>query len=266
MSKTPLFLPSPNPSTANSPSKPHSPKRGRANWNSDPLDIISVIPSSNSLPPPPQRLSRRSPRKTKNRGKQARQLIVYVLAPPLPCGAHKSGYVPVKQLLCTRERQTTASKGKARAGDNSGSKDLMQALQGAFENNWDSTVAPSWGPKRKKKTTKNPAKETLVVLDDEEYEEDKRKKSKKPTKSLDQALAVAFTHNSANPNVTALASSSAPVQAEASRSMRRLAQETRAETSGDSPSVEPVVFIHETDSQAPSPAGLECRSRAFVAT
>ena len=163
--------------------------------------------------------------------------MVYVLVPPLPRGAHKSDYVPVKQLLRTRERQTAASKRKARAGDNSGSRDLMPALQGAYENNWDSTVAPSWGPK-KKKTTKKPAKETLVVLDDEDDEEDKRQKSKKPTMSLDQALAAAFTQNSVNPNVTALASSSAPVPAEASRSTRRFARETRAETSGDSLSVD----------------------------
>ena len=114
--------------------------------------------------------------------------MAHVLVPPIPRGAHKSDYVPVKQLFRTRERQTAASKGEARAGDNSGSRDLMQALQGAFENNWDSTVAPSWGPKKKKKTTKKPAKETLVVLDDEDDEEDKRQKSKKPTTSLDQAL------------------------------------------------------------------------------
>ena len=88
--------------------------------------------------------------------------------------------------------------------------------------------------------TKKPAKETLVVLDDGDDEEEERKKSKKLTTSLDQALAAAFTHNSANPNVTALASLSAQVPAERSRSTRRLAQETRAETSGDSPSMEPV--------------------------
>ena len=67
--------------------------------------------------------------------------MAYVLVPPLPRGAHKSDYVPVKQLLRTRELQTAASKGKARAGDNSGSRDLMQVRQGAFEDNWDSTVA-----------------------------------------------------------------------------------------------------------------------------
>ena len=67
--------------------------------------------------------------------------MAYVFVPPLPRGAHKSYYVPVKQLLRTRERQTAVSKGKARAGDNSGSRDLMQALQGAFDDNWDSTVA-----------------------------------------------------------------------------------------------------------------------------
>ena len=197
MSKMPLFLPFPSPSTANSPSEPHSPQLGRANRNSDPLDIIYIIPSPNSLASPPQWRPRRSPRKTKNSGEQVTQLMVYVLVLPLLRSAHKSGYVPVKQLLRTCERQKTASKGKARAG----------ALQGVFENIWDSTVAPSWGPKRKKKR-KQPAKETLVVLDDEDDEEDKSQKSKKPTTSLDQALAAAFTHNSANPNVTALASSS----------------------------------------------------------
>ena len=158
------FLPSPNSSTANSPSEPHSPQSGRENWNSDPLDIISVTSSSKSPAPPPQRRPRRSPAQNQNRGKQVRLLMAYVLVPPLPRGAHKSDYVPVKQSLRTRERQTAASKGKARAGNNSGSRDLMQALQGAFENNWDSTVAPSWGPKKKKKTTKKPAKEMLVVL------------------------------------------------------------------------------------------------------
>ena len=80
----------------------------------------------------------------------------------------------------------------------------------------------------------------LVVLDEEYNEEDERKKSKEPTTCLDYALAATFTHNSANPNVTS-ASSSAPVPADPSRSTRRLAQETRAETSGDSPSVEVVV-------------------------
>ena len=66
MSKAPLFLPFPSPSTANSPSEPHSPQLGRANRNSDPLDIIYVIPSPNSSALPPQRRPRRSPRKTKN--------------------------------------------------------------------------------------------------------------------------------------------------------------------------------------------------------
>jgi hypothetical protein len=129
-----------------------------------------------------------------------------------------------------------AAKGKTRARDNSGSRDLMRALQGAFESNWDSTDAPGWGPK--KKTTKKPGKETAVALDDRDDEEDEREKSKKPTTSLGRALATAFTHNSANPNVAALASSSAPVPAEASRNTRRLAQETHAETSCDNLSVE----------------------------
>ena len=148
MSMTPLFLPFPSPSTANSPSEPHSPQLGRANRNSDPLDIISIIPSPNSPASPSQRRPRRSPRKTKNRGEHVRELMVYILVLPLPRSAHKSGYVPVKQLLRTCERQTTASKGKACAG----------ALQGAFENIWDSTVAPSWGPKREKKRRRSQQK------------------------------------------------------------------------------------------------------------
>ena len=118
--------------------------------------------------------------------------MAYVLVPPLPRGAHKSYYVPVKQLLRTRERQTAASKGKARAGDNSGSRDHMQGLQGAFEDNWDSTVA-FLGTEGEERTTKKPTKETLVVLDGGDDEEEERKKSKKPTTSLDQMLAAAFT-------------------------------------------------------------------------
>ena len=66
--------------------------------------------------------------------------MAHALLPPLPYGACKL-YHLVEEQLRTRERQTAASKEKARAGDNSGSRDLMQVLQGAFEDNWDNTVA-----------------------------------------------------------------------------------------------------------------------------
>ena len=115
-----------------------------------PLNIISVTSSSNSLPP---LRARRSPRKTKKGGRQARQLMAHVFVPSLPRGGRKSDYLLVQQRLRTRERQR-AAKGKARARDNSGSRDLMQALQSAFEKNWDSTD----GPREKTKTTKKPAK------------------------------------------------------------------------------------------------------------
>ena len=116
-------------------------------------------------------------------------------------------------------------------GDNSGSTDLIQALQGAFANNWGSINAPGTGAREKKKKT---AKEMVVVLDDDE-DKDGEEKSKVPT-SLEQALAATFMHNSVDPNVAALTSASAP--APASGSMRRLAKATRADTFSDSPSIE----------------------------
>ena len=128
--------------------------------------------------------------------------------------------------------------GKSVCGDNSGSSDFMQALKGAFKNNWDSTDRLR---EKKTKTTYKLSKETVEVLGDVDGEEYERQTSKKSTTSLDQVLAMAFTHNSANANVAALASLSAPVPAEASRSTRQLAHETCAETSGDSQSVEPVI-------------------------
>ncbi len=168
--------------------------------------------------------------------------MAYVLIPPLPPGARKSDYVPVEQRPRTRQRQT-AAKGKARAGDNSGSKELVNMLQVAFESNWPgagSADAPGTGPGEKKtKKPVRPAREMVVVLDDEDEEEEEKEKSKIPT-PLDQALAAAFTHNSANPNVVA-ASASAPGPPLTSGSTRRLAKETRAETLSDSASVEVVI-------------------------
>ncbi|KAH9019902.1 hypothetical protein EDB83DRAFT_119289 [Lactarius deliciosus] len=72
--------------------------------------------------------------------------MVYVLVPPLLPGACKSDYPPMKQRPWTRQRQTTA-KGKAQAGDNLGSKELVYVLQVAFEN-WPG--AGSTGHSRKK--------------------------------------------------------------------------------------------------------------------
>ncbi|KAH9167674.1 hypothetical protein EDB89DRAFT_1996218, partial [Lactarius sanguifluus] len=64
----------------------------------DPLDIISIDSSSSS--------SRSPPRKTKKQRGQG-QLMAYVLV-PLPPGARKSDYMPVKQRSRTRQRQTAA--------------------------------------------------------------------------------------------------------------------------------------------------------------
>ncbi|KAH9167665.1 hypothetical protein EDB89DRAFT_107258 [Lactarius sanguifluus] len=136
--------------------------------------------------------------------------------------------MPVKQRTRTRQRQTVA-KGKARAGDNAGSKELVHVLQVAFENNWPG--AGSTGPSGKK--TKKAAKETVVVVDDDDDDEDSDK-SKIPT-PLDEALAAAFTHNSTNPNT--VASASAP----AATTTRRSAKDTRTEASNGSASVEVVI-------------------------
>lgn len=83
--------------------------------------------------------------------------MVYVLVLPFPPGARKSDYAPVKKRPCTCQRQT-AAKVKARAGDDSSSKELVHVLQIAFENEWPG--AGSTGPSRKK--TKMAARETVV--------------------------------------------------------------------------------------------------------
>ena len=84
---------------------------------------------------------------------------------------------------------------------------------------------------------KKTAREMVAVLDDEEegVEEDNGERSAIHM-SLEQALATTFTHKSVNPNVATL---SAPL--EASFSTRQLEKEPRAETLGDSTSVE--IFI-----------------------
>ena len=66
---------------------------------------------------------------------QTPQFMAHILVPSLPPGARKSGYAPLKQRPCPRNRRSSG-KGKARAGDNSGSNELMHVLQNAFECDW----------------------------------------------------------------------------------------------------------------------------------
>ena len=188
-------------------SSPH-PRRNR-NWDPDPLDVISVTSSSDSPPPPPPR---RSARKNKM---QTPQFMPHIFVQSLPPGARKSGYAPVKQRPRTSNRRSSG-KGKARAGDNSGSNELMHVLQNAFESNWYGPGSMNTSPKERMRTRtrtkKNSAKEVVAVDDDEDEEEREQEKQKQtanlPT-SLDQALATAFSLNSASPNVTSIASTSA---------------------------------------------------------
>ena len=77
------------------------------------LDVISVTSSSETPPPPPPR---RSARKSKI---HTTQFMAHVLVPSLPPDAQKSDYALVKHRLRRRDRRI--AKGKARAGDNSGS-------------------------------------------------------------------------------------------------------------------------------------------------
>jgi hypothetical protein len=127
-------------------------------------------------------------------------------------------------------------------GDNSGANELMNVLQNAFESNWYGPGSTNTSPreKKKKKRTKKPPKEVVVV---EDSDDDVEKEQDNLPTSLDQALATAFTLNSANPNVTGKASTSAKTQGPpvASGSTRRLRRETRAEISSDSGSVEVVM-------------------------
>lgn len=78
--------------------------------------------------------------------------MAHVLMPRLPLSTRKSDHVPVEELPRTRERQTAAAatKGKGGTGDNSGSRDLVQALQVAFDNNWPVPGSADLRPMRKR--------------------------------------------------------------------------------------------------------------------
>ena len=142
--------------------------------------------------------------------------MAHVLVPSFRPGAQKSDYAPVKQRLRRHDRQSSG-KGKARAGDNSGSNKLMHVLQNSFESNWyghGSTNTSSKERRRKKRRTKKkPAKEVVVVDGDEDEEVGEQEKEKERANlpmSFDQALATAL--NSTSPNVAATASISAQAQ------------------------------------------------------
>ncbi|KAH9036074.1 hypothetical protein EDB84DRAFT_1197913 [Lactarius hengduanensis] len=170
MSKTPLFLPSP--SSEGTSSEPLIRQRDR-DRDHDPLDIISHIhrllflflTTTTSLAQPAQDQETEGtgaadgvrPRAA-SRPARASQTICRLSNDP----AHASA--------------KTAAKGKARAGDNAGPKELVHVLQVAFENNWPG--AGSTGPSGKK--TKKAVKETVVVVDDEDDEEEESDKSKIP--------------------------------------------------------------------------------------
>ena len=126
----------------------------------------------------------------------------------------------------------------------------MHVLQNAFESNWYGPGSTNTSPKKrmrkKRRTKKKPTKEVVVVDDEEDEEEREQEKEKEmahmPT-SFDQALATAFSLNSASPNVTAIASTSAQAQVPpvSSGSTRRLRRDTCAGSLSDSGSVEVVV-------------------------
>jgi hypothetical protein len=186
--------------------------------------------------------------------------MAHVLVLSLSPGGRSSDYEPVKQCPRTRNRRSS-DKGKTRAGDNSGSNELMHMLQNAFESNWYGPGSTNTSPKEKRKkrrTKKKPTKEVVVVEDSDDEEEGEKDKDNLPT-SLDQALATAlmFTLNSANPNVAAKASTSAPVRPVASGSTRRLRRHTRAESSSNSGSVEVV-----TTSPTMKPPRTQARAKA----
>lgn len=157
----------------------------------------------------------------------------------------------VKQRLRLRERRSTA-KGKAWAGGNSSSNDLINVLRNAFESNW---YGASSTRSRTKKRTKKPAKDTVIVVDEEDDEEQGQEKSKVPM-PLDRAMAKTFTYNSANPNVAAFAS--APDPPVASGSTHQLRKKARAETLSDTESVEVHITSPTKRSRTLSnPGGLE---------
>ena len=113
----------------------------------------------------------------------------------------------------------------------------MHVLQTAFESNWYGPGSTNTSPREKRRkerrTKKKPAKE--VVVDDDKDEEEGTETANLPA-SLDQALAAAFSLNSANPNVAATASPSAQAQVPpaVSGSTRQLQRDKWAESLNDS--------------------------------
>ncbi|KAI0249446.1 hypothetical protein BJV78DRAFT_695808 [Lactifluus subvellereus] len=162
--------------------------------------------------------------------------MAYVLVPPLPPGMRKSDYQPLGQRLPTRSRP--GPKGKTRVGDNSGTRELASALQGAFENNslgaGNARISPTRRRKGKRKAV-DPV-EVVEVVDDEDRREGAEKRTKGST-NLALALTKAFAHNSANPKVAA-PTLAGPV---ASGSTRRFRRSAPVMTLSDSASVEVVL-------------------------
>ena len=193
-----------------------------------PLDVISIT-SYSDLPPPPHH--RRSARRRKI---HTTQFMAHILILSLPPGARMSDYALVEQRPLSR----SSGKGMARATNNSGSNELMHVLKTAFESSWYGPGSTNTSPREKRRTRrrtkKTPAKE-VVVVDDDEDEEEGTVMVNLPA-SLDQALAAAFSLNSANPNVAATASPSARAQVPpaAGGSTRRLRRDTWVESLSDS--------------------------------
>jgi hypothetical protein len=81
-------------------------------------------------------------------------------------------------MACNRDRRASGN-GKAPVGDNSGSNELRNVLQDAFESNWYGSGSTNTSPrekKKKKKRKKKPAKAIVVVGDsDDEGEGEKEK-------------------------------------------------------------------------------------------
>ncbi|KAH9055680.1 hypothetical protein EDB87DRAFT_1824419 [Lactarius vividus] len=127
------------------------------------------------------------------------QLIAYILIPRLPPCMRKSEYAPVKQRPWIRQF-STATKAKVRARDNSDSKKLVHVPQVAFESNWPGAV--DIGPSGTK--SKQTSKEIVIGGTMTTTKREKKKSSRAPGPSTG-ALAGAFTHNSANPNMAASA-------------------------------------------------------------
>jgi hypothetical protein len=119
----------------------------------------------------------------------------------------------------------------------------MHVLQNAFESNWYGPGSTNTSPRERRRRSgrrRSRRRRSWWSRTPTMRKRGRRRRTNLPT-SLDQALATAFTLNSANPNVAAKASTSAPVPPVASGSTRRLRRQTRAEPSSDSGSVEVVM-------------------------